>query len=594
MSRSLMRRVALVLIYLALTLGCAWGVGRAGFRQALSPLQERGEADLALTVDRLTGQMQRYQDLAVLMTSHPALEAVAASPQSAELRVLANDLLTGAADRTTALNLIYVSSEREVLASARLAEEGGSLQSLVPDRVLERAFNGALGSGIAPIGPDGLRAYVFAAPSYAPGGGVRGALIVAVDIDHVEQAWRGDRPAVFFPDGAGRVFVTNRSEILMWQVGDERLQPPQGSAVPLRREMVGGHEIWRAELGAYVPDPALRLVRDIPQAGMQATALIDVTPAERLALLQGAVAGLILLAFGAVVFWAMERRRVLARANAQLEIRVAERTAELSGTNIALRREVTERQEAEAALKRAQEELVQAGKLSALGQMSAGLSHELNQPLMAIRQFAENGSLLLERGKADQAGQNLTRISELSGRMGRIIRNLRAFARQESEPARRIDLGQVIASALEMTEARLAKDGVALNWQPPAQPVRAMAGEVRLAQVLVNLISNAADAMAGSERKALTITLEAAGGANGRPVIRVRDTGPGIDQPERIFDPFYSTKEVGASEGMGLGLSISYGLVQSFGGAIRGRNLAQGGAEFSVELEPVAEDLAAQ
>jgi two-component system C4-dicarboxylate transport sensor histidine kinase DctB len=309
-----------------------------------------------------------------------------------------------------------------------------------------------------------------------------------------------------------------------------------------------------------------------------------------LALLQGAVAGLILLAFGAVVFWATERRRVLARANATLENRVAERTAELSGTNMALRREVSERQEAEAALKRAQAELVQAGKLSALGQMSAGLSHELNQPLMAIRQFAENGTLLLERGKADKAGQNLGRISELAGRMGRIIRNLRAFARQESEPARRVDLGQVVATALEMTEARLAKDGVTLHWTPPGAPVWAMAGEVRLAQVLVNLISNGADAMGSSDRRELTIRIE----DDDKPLIRVRDTGPGIAQPERIFDPFYSTKEVGAAEGMGLGLSISYGLVQSFGGAIRGRNLEDGGAEFTVQLEPVVEDLAAE
>ncbi len=567
----------------------AWGVGVAGYRQALVPLQERGEADLSLTVDRLTGQMQRYQDLAVLMTSHPYLEALAGSPDSAELRTLAVDLLIGAADRTTAMEILYIAADGEVLASSG-AHSTATLDALVPGHVLRRALSGALGTGIAPIRVGGPRGYVFAAPSFARGGGVRGVLVVAVDMDHVEQAWRGDRPAVFFTTPEGQVFVTNRSELLFWHVTDDALVPQSGDPVPLTRDAVGTHQIWRADLGAYVPDPALRLVRDIPQAGMQAMALIDVAPAQRLAWLQAAVAGLILLAFGAVVFWATERRRVLARANATLENRVAERTAELSGTNMALRREVAERQEAEAALKRAQAELVQAGKLSALGQMSAGLSHELNQPLMAIRQFAENGTLLLERGKADKAGQNLARISELSGRMGRIIRNLRAFARQESEPARRVDLGQVVATALEMTEARLAKDGVTLHWTPPAAPVWAMAGEVRLSQVLVNLISNAADAMGGSDRRELSIGVE----SSPRPTIRVSDTGPGIAQPERIFDPFYSTKEVGAAEGMGLGLSISYGLVQSFGGAIRGRNLPDGGAEFTVQLEPVAKDLAAE
>lgn len=588
MSRSAPRRGAVIVMCLVISGLLAWGVSRVAYRQALTPLQERGEADLSLTVDRLTGQMQRYQDLAVLMSSHPDLAAVARSPDSAELRVTANGLLIAAADRTTALNIMYLSVEGNLLASARVFEQESDLATLmpqhVPKAVMRRALSGALGAGIAPFGEDQLRSYVFAAPSYTVGGGVRGVLVVAVDMDHVEQAWRGDRPAVYFTDTNGRVFVTNRSELLFWQIGQDGFLTAQGDTVGLIREDIGGHEIWRAKLGPYLPDPALRLVRDIPQVGMKATALIDVSPAERLALLQGAVAGLILLAFSTVVFWATERRRVLARANAQLENRVAARTAELSGTNMALRHEVAEREEAEAALKRAQDELVQAGKLSALGQMSAGLSHELNQPLMAIRQFAENGGLLLDRGKVDQAAQNLGRISELAGRMGRIIRNLRAFARQESEPARRVDLGQVVASALEMTEARLAKDGIALHWSPPTHPVMAMAGEVRLAQVLVNLISNGADAMSDSAPRELSIVIE----ATPTPVIRVADTGPGIAQPERIFDPFYSTKEVGGSEGMGLGLSISYGLVQSFGGAIRGRNLEGGGAEFSVELEPVA------
>ena len=298
----------------------------------------------------------------------------------------------------------------------------------------------------------------------------------------------------------------------------------------------------------------------------------------------------------ALLLWTVERRRVLAEANALLETRVAARTAELSGANMLLRREVAERQEAEAALKRAQAELVQAGKLSALGQVSAGLSHELNQPLMAIRQFAENGALLVSRGKTEDAATNLSRIAELAGRMGRIIRNLRAFARQESEPARRVDLGQVIATALEMTEARLAEDGITLLWTPPEAPVPALAGEVRLAQVLVNLITNAADAMAGQEDRVLTVSLTQAPTPDGqrRPTIRVADTGTGIAQPERIFDPFYSTKEVGAAKGMGLGLSISYGMVQSFGGDIRGVNRPEGGAEFVIELQPVAGKLAAE
>ena len=225
---------------------------------------------------------------------------------------------------------------------------------------------------------------------------------------------------------------------------------------------------------------------------------------------------------------------------------------------------------------------MQAGKLSALGQMSAGISHELNQPLMAIRQYAENGAALLERGKPDVAAQNLRRIGDLAHRMGRIIRNLRAFARQEREPMGQVDLVAVVNAALELSESRLARDGVEVRWQPPA-PIHVIGGEVRLGQVLVNLIGNAADAMAGLPVRRIAISLRR---HDDRVLLEVADTGPGIEEPEKIFDPFYTTKAVGAAEGMGLGLSISYGLVQSFGGAIRGRNRPEGGAIFTVELTP--------
>jgi two-component system C4-dicarboxylate transport sensor histidine kinase DctB len=260
---------------------------------------------------------------------------------------------------------------------------------------------------------------------------------------------------------------------------------------------------------------------------------------------------------------------------------VAERTRALSQTNAQLRREVAEREEAEAALKRAQADLVRAGKLTALGQMSAGISHELNQPLMAIQSFAENARQFIDRGQTEVAAGNLARISDLARRMGRIIRNLRAFARQESEPAARVDIVKTLEAAVELTQARLGRDGITLNWTPPEDQIWVRGGEVRLSQVFVNLVTNAADAMIGSESPEITIRIRQ---VERSVTVDVLDTGPGIDDPEKIFDPFYSTKEVGASEGMGLGLSISYGMVQSFGGDIHGRNRAEGGAVFTVTL----------
>ncbi len=556
-----------------------------GYRQALDQLSRRAEADLELASDRLSAQLQIYRELAVLMADHPGL----ADLSTPERRAAAHRLLVEVADKTSALDLIYADARGRVLASAQ-SDTGrdtgrGTGRDLSRTAYFRRAMQGALGSDHLLDRASGRRAYYYAAPALGKDGKVRGAVVVVVDVEDVEQTWRGSTPAVFFTDQRGEVFVSNRSELLFWArpEGSAGIAPREGPARDFSSRFVGVHEIWRMDWGPYIPRRALHLARALPVIGMTVEVLVDVAPAWRLAGLQAAAVAGICLAFGALLYLATERRRTLALANAALESRVAARTGELSAANVALRREIGERHEAEAALKQAQAELVQAGKLSALGQMSAGISHELNQPLMAIQSFADNGAQYLARDRPEVAAENLGRISDLTRRMGRIIRNLRAFARQESEAAGQIDIAATIGMAIELTQARLEREEVTLNWAPPPAPVWVKGGEVRLGQVFVNLINNATDAMSGQARRRIDITLSIEAG---RVVAEVADSGPGIDDPDKIFDPFYSTKPVGASEGMGLGLSISYGLVQSFGGAIRGRNRAGGGAVFTVELAP--------
>jgi two-component system C4-dicarboxylate transport sensor histidine kinase DctB len=360
--------------------------------------------------------------------------------------------------------------------------------------------------------------------------------------------------------------------------------------VRYKERFVNGHEVWQLDGGRYLPRQALHLTLDLPVVGMTGEVLVDVAPARQIASLQAAVFAAVCLAFGLLLLMTTERRRTLAALNQRLERRVRDRTAELQALNADLRREVAERTAAEQQLQKAQDDLVQAGKLSALGQMSAGISHELNQPLTAIRSFAENAQGYLDLGRPEMAAQNLGRISELARRMGRIIRNLRAFARQENEPPTDVDIVGVVDAVLEIVTPRAVQEGVELIWEQPALPMIVRGGEVRLQQVILNLVTNGMDAMEASERKRVTITL---GHKAGRTTVSVRDTGPGIAEPEKIFDPFYTTKAIGAAEGMGLGLSLSYGLVQSFGGAIQGRNHPKGGAVFTVELDAVKREAAA-
>ncbi len=569
-----MQRHWIILGFLLVVGALSAGVWSYGYSQAVGQLAKRGEADLELASGRLSTQLQRFQETAVLLADHPALDHLD-TPLGLEA---AKSLLLGVADKTSALELMYADRTGTVLVSAR----GLAPPNLNARSYFRRAMQGALGSGHGIKDPLERRAYYYAAPDFSPDGRVRGALVIAVDIANIEWDWRGSKPAVFFTDTRGEVFISNRSEILFWRrgPGGAGLIPPNGGALPFQAQVLDPHEIWRLDWGPYLPDTALHLVQNLPVIGLRGEALIDVAPARQLAWLQTYAVAAICLAFGAMLFLATERRRTLAEANAVLESRVSERTRALSASNVQLRREVSERQEAEAALKKAQAELVQAGKLSALGQMSAGISHELNQPLMAIQQFADNGTAFLERGKAERAGENLGRISQMATRMARIIKNLRAFARNESEPMGRVDLVQVINTAVELTEPRLKADGVDLIWASPTQAVYAWGGEVRLVQVFVNLLNNAVDAMAGADLREIEIKLT----PGARLEVAVCDTGPGIEEPEKIFDPFYSTKAVGSSEGMGLGLSISYGLVQSFGGNIRGSNRARG-AMFVVELD---------
>lgn len=569
MTRHYRNRLIGICAYFAGVTAIVAAVWWYGFTGALAQIERRAQSDLALASDSLVSELKRFRELAVLTADRPQVRGVlAGTVQADQLR----DVMQEIADKTGALEMALADLQGRILVGTQgeQFDHGGAAY-------FERALDGALGidHGVT----ESVRRFTFAAPVFSSDGPVVGVVLVAAGVEAVEGAWRGASPVFYFTDDAGVVFLANRSELVMRTRG-------VADFVAHDEVLWGGREVWELDGGRYLPQRALHLTQDLPVIAMRGEILLDIAPARQLAFLQAAAMAALCLAFGALLFFVMQRRRSLALANIKLESRVRDRTAQLVAANTDLKREVAERRAAEAQLTKAQADLVQAGKLSALGQMSAGISHELNQPLMAIQSFAENGVGFLERGKADVAAQNLTRISELAHRMGRIIKNLRAFSRQEVEPFTNVDIGKVVDAVLELLGPKIAESGVAVDWMRP-QGVIVRGGEVRLQQVVLNLMANAIDAMAASHPKVLTIVV--AEGAE-KTVISVRDTGPGIKEPEKIFDPFYSTKAVGAAEGMGLGLSISYGLVQSFGGAIRGRNHEAGGAIFTVELIPAMQE----
>ena len=274
-------------------------------------------------------------------------------------------------------------------------------------------------------------------------------------------------------------------------------------------------------------------------------------------------------------------REALQRAHDELERKVDERTADLSAANQLLQDEVAERIRAERTLRAAQDELVQAGKLAVIGQLSTGIAHELNQPLAALRTLSGNGVRFLERGDVATTRANLERIAQLVDRMGLITSQLRTFARKSSGQLQPVALCHALDNALALLEPRLRQADAEIVRHCPLPEPWARCDANRLEQVLVNLIGNALDAMDG--QPAPRIELDCAG-SDGQARLSVRDHGPGLAEEAlaHLFEAFFTTKAAGV--GLGLGLTISAGIVRDFGGTLSGANHPDGGAVFTLQI----------
>lgn len=236
-------------------------------------------------------------------------------------------------------------------------------------------------------------------------------------------------------------------------------------------------------------------------------------------------------------------------------------------------------------LSETQAELIQAAKLAALGQLTAGISHEINQPLAAIRHYARNTGLLIDKGRDDDAKDNLEKITTLVARANRITESLRAVSRNAKHDLRPTDMVVVVDEVLALLMRRLGENSIETEVHIDEACRHVIAGQVRLEQVILNLATNAIDAMKDAPERRLTITAQDGGEWVD---LLVKDTGAGIPANiiERIFDPFFTTKDVG--EGLGLGLSISYNLVKGFGGSMRAESKIGEGSTINIKLRRAA------
>ncbi len=278
----------------------------------------------------------------------------------------------------------------------------------------------------------------------------------------------------------------------------------------------------------------------------------------------------------------MAARNALQLAHDHLEVTVADRTQELRAANQELLHEMHERQQAEA-------ELLQAKKLAMLGQMSAKISHEISQPLTALRALATNSRAFLAQEKWPRVDANLSDIADIAARMSNITRQLKVFsgrAKRTVTPYRVVPLGQAVQGARHLLQERFEREGVVLSLPESECHVVGDAGQ--LEQVFVNLFSNALDALRQVTHKRIEVAVEDQPGSP-RVMVRVRDYGPGIpaEMQVHLFEPFYTSKPTG--EGLGLGLVICASIVREHGGQLRAES-SPAGAEFIFDLERAVEE----
>src|SRR6056297_2503062 len=251
---------------------------------------------------------------------------------------------------------------------------------------------------------------------------------------------------------------------------------------------------------------------------------------------------------------------------------------ELRALNDRLQQEIAERERAEKNLEVAEQTLQQSSKLAILGEMSAAVSHELNQPLAAMKTYLAGARLLLQRKRPNEALSSFQRIDDLIERMGAITRQLKSYARKGGDEFEDIDVRAAVSSAVEMMEPQIRRRKVKVSQTMPKSPVIVRADRLRLEQVLINLLRNALDATRGEDAPEVEVMVT----GTETVLISVRDNGIGIENLENLFEPFYTTKAPG--DGVGLGLAISSGIVTDLGGRLTARNRASGGAVFEIRL----------
>jgi two-component system C4-dicarboxylate transport sensor histidine kinase DctB len=591
--------LAFVVLPIVIVLSIVFG-GTLATRNYMDEASLQAGSALRLAVSALGGHLSRYEPLPALIADHDDIKELIGRPDDAVLRTAANTYLKEINALLESSDIYVMTLDGETIAASNYDGPASFVgQNFSYRPYFQDAAKGRQSRFYA-LGTTSLkRGYYFGSPVTVDGE-IRGVIVFKVDIDSIETSWRGGEYKIFVADPEGIIFMTGSPEWLysgILSLTTDRLERTQASRryadaelkpLPISESLYEGHRLMTITENRAARE-YLVLSQYMPEADWTVNVLMETASVRGQArtMLIAVILFLCLAGLGLAVFLQRrarteERLRMQVEARNELEHRVEERTADLARVNQRIEMEIAERRLTEQELRKTQADLIQAGKLAGLGQMSAALSHEFNQPLAAAKTYADSTSMLIDRGRMTEAKDNVRRISSLIDRMASISRHLRNFARKPNEKLGPVGLEQVIDDTLEIVAARLKAADAMVDLDLGPGRAMVLAGPVRLQQVLVNIITNAADAVEGLENRRIMLSVRRKAG---KVVLSIRDHGPGVPLAiaDRIFDPFFTTKGVG--KGLGLGLSISYNIVKDFGGSLSVSNHEDGGAVFRIELQ---------
>lgn len=582
------------------------GLGYIGFwvseYYGIRTLSDNGERQLELHARTVESELSKYTYLPSLLELESSVSTLLADPNQ-ETRKTVNDYLEGLNRRSRSRAIYVMDTTGRVLATSNWRDaDSYQGEDLSFRAYFQNAVRGQPGRFYGIGSTNGEPGY-YLAHGLEEHGKIIGVAVVKVRLEALEERWQRARLEAFVSDEYGIIILSSdpaRRLKAVRPLSDdtkERLAhslqyywATLNELEPLARERLneGSEKLTFPANSELVADEKevtfLAQTRPLNDTPWNFTLLTPLNDLRRAAINQGI---LVAVAFGLVAFLLIawnERRKVIAtrlaarealqEANSQLERRIAERTADLRASNERLKGQIRERRQAEETLRRAQDELVQAGKLAAIGQMSTSIAHELNQPLAALRTLSGNTVRFLERGALDTASANLKTINELIDRMGRITASLRSFARRGDDQGE-ANLGKAVDAAFQVLGARM--DGLPLTLHRDFASAQLQIDQTRLEQILVNLIGNAIDAMQAQPAPKLWLDGHS---SDGKYRLQVRDNGHGIDPEARkhLFEPFFTTKP--GEQGLGLGLTLSASLAAATGGGLAVEHPASGGTAF--------------